>query len=401
MRVLLLTQRVPYAPNRGDRVRAFHIARLLKRTAQVDLVALAHDAEEERHARDLESLVASATVVRIPHVRNTIRAAGSLGTRVSLTHVLLESPAMTSVLARIVSERPPDVILAYGSGMARFALERPLAGIPFVLDMVDVDSAKWSSLAEHARWPKRWIYHREARLLGDFEARAARAAHSTLVVNERERETLSCLAPDARIEVIGNGIDVEPLRPPSPPSSDPSVVFCGVMNYPPNEEGALWLAREVWPYVRARYPAAHLALVGSKPTPAIRRLASDSVITVTGHVDDVRPYLWRSAVAAAPVRVARGVQNKVLEACAAGLPIVITSAVAAGLPPGVLPACSVADDPDAFAAAICDRLAQSPGERREIASRATLDDLTWERRLAKLPNLLALAIARNAPVSAA
>jgi glycosyltransferase involved in cell wall biosynthesis len=101
------------------------------------------------------------------------------------------------------------------------------------------------------------------------------------------------------------------------------------------------------------------------------------------------------------VRVARGVQNKVLEACAAGLPVVITSAVAAGLPPSVLPACSVADDPHAFAAAICDRLAQSPAERREIAHRATLDELTWEKRLAQLPNVLALAAARKAPLSAA
>jgi sugar transferase (PEP-CTERM/EpsH1 system associated) len=315
--------------------------------------------------------------------------------------VLLDSPVMTSVLSRIVSERAPDVILAYGSGMARFALDWPLVGIPFVLDMVDVDSAKWSMLAETSRWPKRWIYRREARLLGDFEARAARAARSTLVVNERERAALSLLAPDARIEVIGNGIDVEPLCPPSPPSSEPTVVFCGVMNYPPNEQGALWLAREVWPYVRARYPAARLALVGSAPTPAIRKLASTSGIIVTGHVEDVRPHLWRSAVAAAPVRVARGVQNKVLEACAAGLPVVITSAVAAGLPPSVLPACSVADDPHAFAAAICDRLAQSPAERRAIAHRATLDELTWEKRLAQLPSVLALAAARKAPLSAA
>jgi glycosyltransferase involved in cell wall biosynthesis len=174
------------------------------------------------------------------------------------------------------------------------------------------------------------------------------------------------------------------------------VIFCGVMNYAPNEEGALWLSKEVWPRLRARRSDARLLLVGSAPTQAIRNLASDSSIEVTGHVADVRPYLWRAAVAVAPVRVARGVQNKVLEAAAAGLPIVITSAVAAGLPSEVLPACTVADEPDAFAAAINGLLNRSPAERRAIAQRANLESLTWEKRLGRLPDLLAEAASKGA-----
>jgi glycosyltransferase involved in cell wall biosynthesis len=164
------------------------------------------------------------------------------------------------------------------------------------------------------------------------------------------------------------------------------------MNYAPNEQAVLWLARAIWPRVRARRPDATLTVVGSHPTRAIRSLAdADAGIRITGAVPDVRPYLWRAAVAVAPIRTARGIQNKVLEAVAAGLPTVVTSNIMASLPETIADACVATDTADALADAIVRLLDQSPEQRRELAARARVEGLTWERRLAAVPAILAEA----------
>lgn len=221
-------------------------------------------------------------------------------------------------------------------------------------------------------------------------------AFMTLVVNEKERAALDALAPGGRIQVIENGVDLEAFRPTRQPADSASVVFCGVMNYGPNEQGAVWLAREVWPLVRAARPDARLMLVGSSPSPQVRALASDSHgVTVTGAVEDVRAYLWNAAVGAAPLHVARGVQNKVLEAVAAGLPCVITPTVAEGMAREILPACRVGEDARRFASALNVLLALTPGERRALALQADGASLHWSRRLRPLMPLLEAAARRG------
>lgn len=389
MRVLYLTHRLPYAPNRGDRIRALNTLRVLAPHASVDLVSLVHSREEEGHADDLRDLAASVTVARVSRIMGYGRAAIALLRDRPLTLALLDSAAVTAACRRLIAEQPPDVLLALCSGMARFALGPPLNTFPLVLDMIDVDSEKWRELAHATTPPARWIYTREARCLQMFEAHSAQAARAVLVVNDRERSAMLRVAPLATVHTIPNGVDIESFRPAGAPSAERRVSFCGVMNYGPNEEGALWLAREVWPRVRARYPDARLSLVGSDPNPAVRRLAiSDPSIEVTGAVPDVRPYLWRSAAAVAPLFVARGVQNKVLEAVAAALPCVVTPAVGAGLPNEVLPACLVALDVERFSGALIDLLGLEPHERRALAARANLGPLGWSARMASLLPIL-------------
>lgn len=444
MNVLFLTHRLPYAPNRGDRIRAWHMLHALARRHEITLISLAHDAAETRHAADLASVTRETIVARVPKRANLLRSGLALPTGLPLTHVLLHSRDIQPALERIVTDRAPDVVLAYCSSMARYALERPLEGLPLVIDMVDADSAKWDALAKVSRWPLSWLYGREARCLARFEALAMTRAHATLVVNEREREALAevcrrfggareprygrtegyggakappytrtgrrhggAKAPytgqlghgeraDPRIEVVPNGIDVATFAPTGPPAEQPSVVFCGVMDYAPNETGAVWLAREVWPRVRQAEPRATLTIVGARPTARVQALATaDASVTVTGAVDDVRPYLWSGAVAAAPLHTARGIQNKVLEAVAAGLPAVVTTAVQAGLPAGVLPACRTADAPADFADAIVALLRTTATERRTLARSANLAGLTWEACLAPLEGILEEAARRK------
>jgi sugar transferase (PEP-CTERM/EpsH1 system associated) len=389
VRLAFLTHRVPYAPNRGDRIRAYQMLRYFKAQGiHVCLVALAHDDEEVAHAAGLTSLVDALHVVRVTRARNLLKAVPALATERPLTHVLLDSGKMRPVLEQVRRQWQPDAVLAYCSGMARFAMEPPLVTLPFVLDMVDVDSFKWEGLAEASPGPRAWLYRREARVLRRFEANATRDARATLVVSTREAEALKSLDRAFAPVVLPNGVDVESFRNAEPPSTRPEVVFTGVFSYRPNEAGALWLIEQVWPLVRQRQPDAHLTLVGTGPGAMLERRAAQAGVEVTGTVPDVRPYLWRAAVAVAPLDAAHGVQNKVLEAVAAGLPAVVTPAVHEGLPDAVRPACLVASDAAGFAEAIAQLLALSAQQRRALASRACLDALTWETCLQPLAGIL-------------
>jgi sugar transferase (PEP-CTERM/EpsH1 system associated) len=396
--VLFLTHRLPYAPNRGDRLRAFHILRsLVAKGDEVDVLSLAHTADEMAAVDSVRAMGVHATAVHVPRFRNYVNGAVALAGTQPLTHVLLHAPEFGAALKRILAEREPDVVLAYCSSMARFAMAPPLSAYPLVIDLVDVDSSKWAALAESASQPKRWIYERELRYLSRFEREAAMRARATLVVNEREAESLHQIAPDAVVHVVPVGVDLAAFRPVADPIDTPRVVFCGVMNYAPNVDGMLWFSREVWPLVRAQRPDAQFTIVGSHPSPAISRLASTrDGIDVTGSVDSVQRYLWNAAVSVAPLITARGVQTKVLEAVAAGLPSVVTTAVFDGLPAEIYPACRIADARETFAEQVLSLLALTGTERRGLAMAADLHLLTWESRLAPLHAILADAAASAA-----
>lgn len=382
MRVLFLTHRLPYAPNRGDRIRAYYLLREMARFAEVSLFSLVHDDEEAAEAGNVP-FAAEVATARVPKAGNYLRAALRLASPRPLTHSLLDAPDATQKLSTLVASRRPDVVLAYCSSMVRFAMEPPLDRFPFVLDMVDVDSEKWKALAERASWPMSRVYAREVRTLAAFERAAVVRARTTLVVSEAERQALMSLAPGADVRVVPNGVDVDGFKPPGPPSDRPVVVFCGVMDYAPNVEGVCWFANEAWPKVHAARPDARFVIVGRNPNASIKSLAQrDTSISVTAGVAAVQPYLWNAALAVAPLHLARGTQNKVLEALAAGLPAVVTSAVRAGLPSGVERGCVVADEAESFAKTVTRLLDQLPEARRAMAAAAEVGTLTWPAQLA-------------------
>jgi sugar transferase (PEP-CTERM/EpsH1 system associated) len=387
MNVLFLTHRLPFRPDRGDRIRAYYLLREMSRFADVSLVSLVHDRGELQHVRDVP-FARQVHVALVSPVRGRIRAAAALATGRPLTHAFLDAPDLRGALETIVDTTPPDLVVAYCSGMARFALEPPCRGCPFVFDMVDVDSMKWANLATETRGARGWIYGREARCLRAFEEVAVRAARATLVVNDREAATVSEVAAGARPLVVPNGIELSAFTPPGPPADEPLVIFCGVLNYFPNEQAVRWFAERVWPMVRAAHPRARFLVVGASPTPALTALQADGSIEIVGPVDSVQPYLWQSAVSVAPLRIARGLQNKVLEALAAGLPVVVSKSVLNGLPVDVHAGCDVADEPADFAAAVNRLLAASPTERRARAARAELARLAWNEQLRPLERIL-------------
>jgi sugar transferase (PEP-CTERM/EpsH1 system associated) len=395
VRVLFLTHRLPFAPNRGDRIRAYHLLRVLSKHADVDLLSLVHDADEASHVGDLSPLATSVTAVAAPRLRNLVRSALFLPTSRPTTHTMLDAPDLETAIAAC-ARRSPDVVLAYCSGMARCALFPTLKDRPLVLDMVDVDSAKWADMAAAAAFPLSRVYAREAKVLRAFEAIAARRASTTMVVTEKERRALSSIAPDARLTVVPNGVDARRLRPASSPGDEPVIIFCGVMDYAPNAAAVVWFVRKVWPLVLARRPDARFEIVGASPTPEVQALSDASRrVTVFGTVLDVAPHLWRAAVSIAPLQTARGVQNKVLEAVAAGLPTVVTPVVAEGIPEFVLRACAVAGSASAFAEAVVGYLELSPEQRRQLALSVDFEALSWDRTLEPVYDILAQASARD------
>lgn len=399
MRVLFLTHRLPYAPNRGDRIRAFHIVKSLAARDELELVSLVHDRDELAQVPRLEAMGVRVTAIPVTRVRNLAIGAAQLAGARPLTHHLLDAPDLMRAIRGIVQQRPPDVVLAFCSGMARFALEPPLSNFPLVVDMVDVDSQKWLALSESSGWPMRWIYEREARHLARFERHIAAAATTTFVVNERERDVMGAIAPGHDVAILPNGVEL-PQVPVGPPAEEPRVVFCGVMNYQPNVDAVVWFAREIWPAIRVEQPGAQFSIVGSSPSSSVRRLHSDANrIEVTGTVDDVRPYLERSAVAVAPLITARGVQNKVLEALAMGVPAVVSPAVFDGLPRCVRSACRVADAASDYSSEILKLLAKSGADRRRLAQTADLMQLSWKAQLRPLHDALADAARRSRAVA--
>ncbi|WNO52796.1 TIGR03087 family PEP-CTERM/XrtA system glycosyltransferase [Stakelama saccharophila] len=329
--ILFLAHRIPYPPDRGDKMRGFHIVRHLGRRARVHVAAFAEDARDEHYAGALRGYVESVTVVR--RTKSNLRAAAEalVGNRpVSLS--AFHHPALKRAVGRIVADHPIDAAYAFSGQMAQYL---PTGPVRAIMDFVDLDSAKFAAYADAARGPVAWMHAREARMLGAFERSVAARADASLFVSAAEAELFRARSPDGRVAVLENGIDTRFYDPaagfPAVGEAGPLLVFTGQMDYRPNVEAVAWFADEVLPRLRERHPAARFAIVGRKPTEAVRSLGERADVIVTGEVADVRGWLAAAAVSVAPLRLARGIQNKVLEAMAMARPVVASEPAAEGI----------------------------------------------------------------------
>jgi sugar transferase (PEP-CTERM/EpsH1 system associated) len=289
-------------------------------------------------------------------------------------------------------------VFAFSSPMADHAASVSLAPCGRrVVDFCDVDSDKWRQYAAMHGWPLSWVYKRESRLLEGLERHHAQTFDATLVVTEAEAELLRDIAPEARdrIRVVGNGVDTVYFDPvaagsnPFPPESRP-LVFTGAMDYFANVDAVTWFAHEVFPAVRAQVAQAEFAIVGSNPSPDVRVLGRRPGVMVTGTVPDIRPYLAHAALVVAPLRIARGVQNKVLEALAMARPVVATQNAVQGISGVSLAGIDIAADAAEMTAAICRRLATGAGSRSE-ARAFVVDRYGWNTQLRVLDELFPAA----------
>ncbi|VXD05512.1 Glycosyl transferase family 1 [Sphingomonas sp. T1] len=444
--LLFLAHRVPFPPDRGDKIRSFHVLRYLGARMRVHLVAFADDAADLDPPAAFTDMLASCTI--LPRGKSQARAgleALATGKPVSLT--AFASPAMQAAVDRVLPR--VDGIYCFSGQMAQYL---PDDGPPVVMDFVDMDSAKFAGFADDSRGPMRWMMRREARLLGAFEREIAARVSASLFVSEAEAALFRTGATTGRILAVENGIDSATFDPaaqvekakeagqatapsyhpgegrgpvgkvavtpdsPSPSTSpnwtpasagevksglvigsahaDPLIVFTGQMDYRPNIDAVTWFACDILPRIRTRHPTARFAIVGRAPTPAVQALAGDAVI-VTGAVDDVRGWLAAADVCVAPLKLARGIQNKVLEAMAMARPVVASAAAAEGIDhAGTI---RVAADASEFAAQVL-ALLEAPADAADLGRAARAQVLRrygWDARLAPLDALFGVDGSRS------
>jgi len=358
MRILFLAHRLPYPPDKGDKIRSFFELKTLSGRHDVDLLCFYDYAEDEQYLNDLRAYCHSVYAERLSWLSSRLRAFNALCTRHCFTLEYFHSPSMRRRVREALERTKYDLIFVFSSSMAQFVED--VDSVPRILDMVDVDSDKWRQYAQQSTYPNAWVWCREADLLSEYEKKITEHFPLTLVCTTAEAEVLRRRTTSANIKVLGNRLDESYWDPQatSVPSEivswQPYVIFTGSMDYFPNVDAAVYFCRECLPRLRRIVPGLRFVIAGRKPTRSVRRLASESHVIVTGAVPDMRPLLRGAEAAVAPLRVARGVQNKVLEAMAMDLPVISTSKVASALPGPLASYLWVEDDPGRMAKRIAE-----------------------------------------------
>ena len=391
--LLLLVHRIPFPPNKGDKIRSYHLLKHLAEHYKVHLGTFVDDEDDWQHVPTVEKLCATAHFARLNPLTARIKSLGALLGKRSLSLDYYHDKSMTVWVERTVREHGIDRILVFSSAMAQYADAYPTARR--VVDFVDVDSDKWRQYAEKKSWPMSWLYRHEATQLLAYERKVARECDASLFVSAPEAALFRKLAPesDARIGFFNNGVDTDYFSPErhydSPYQAGiRALVFTGAMDYWPNIDAVQWFAAEVFPQLYADNPALRFYIVGARPSPAVQALGQQAGVVVTGTVPDVRPYIAHAEVAVAPLRVARGIQNKVLEAMAMGRPVVVSSQALEGIDAQAGTDLLLAEDAPAFVAAVRKQLLD-PDTTVGPAARANVQrQYSWPSKLSRIEEML-------------
>ena len=325
--VLYLVHRLPYPPNKGDKVRSFHLLRHLAAKHRVFLGTFIDDPEDEVHVEKLQEFCTGMHIARLLPKLAKLRSLSGLLSGEALTLPYYRDDGLQAWVNKMIAERKIDASVVFSSAMAQYLGAFPREKT--FVDFCDVDSAKWTQYAPAHRWPFSWIYRREGERLLTFERQVAASAARSFFVTENETELFLSHAPECRGKTLPmcNGVDADFFSPEHDLASpyhaeEIPLVFTGAMDYWPNIDAVKWFAEDILPHLLERWPNLRLHIVGRSPTAMVQELAGERVV-VTGTVPDVRPYLRHACVVVAPLRIARGIQNKVLEAMAMGLPVVV------------------------------------------------------------------------------
>jgi sugar transferase (PEP-CTERM/EpsH1 system associated) len=407
--ILFLAHRVPFPPDRGDKIRSHHILRALVELAPVHVGCFAETAADREAGADLANVAATWCM---PSRTKPLPIAGLeaivRGEPVSLT--AFRHPEVAAWVAHTIERSQIDTIYVFSGQMGQYVPAGWQGRL--VVDLVDVDSAKFEAYAREKAIPMAWIEAREARLLRREEARLAARADRTLLISEAEAKLFVSRLPTgtgASVAVLGNGIDAAAFDPrrviphPALAAPGPHFVFTGQMDYKPNVDAALRAIERIMPAIRAVHPAAQFHAVGRAPAPELLARDGTNGARVWGEVPDVRPFLAAAHVVLAPLTIARGVQNKVLEAMAMARPLLATSAVATGLPGRDGVHYAVADGDEALAGRALDLLARREAAESmgDAARRLVVDTASWPAMLADLPEIVGLAPKPKARADAA
>ncbi len=383
--LLFLVHRIPYPPNKGDKIRSYHMLRELSRHYRVHLGAFVDDGEDWRYQENVARHCASSCLLPLSPARARLRSLQGLLRVQPLTLPYYYDRRMRDWVEETLARASVRKILVYSSSMAQYA-EQWTSGVKRIIDFVDIDSDKWAQYARACAWPKKAVYAREARRLLAYERAIAAGFDYSFFVSEKEASLfreLSGLGQD-RVGFFDNGVDTSYFCPQadraSPYGSDEqAIVFTGAMDYWANVDAVSWFVEQVMPMLRRSCPGLVFYIVGARPAEQVRRLTCRDVV-VTGRVADVRPYLQHARAVVAPLRIARGVQNKVLEAMAMARPVLASAQALEGIRARPGEEILRADTPQAYVTHLCELLASST-RAQALGHRArerVVHDYAWQ-----------------------
>lgn len=399
--ILFLVHRAPWPPDRGDRIRSWHMFEALAKLAPVHVAALADHEADAAAAREKMAPLCKTLAIEVRDVARLVALTQAIFRGEPVSNRLFRNAALREHVGALLALGTVTHIVAFSGQMAQY-LPAEFGG-RVLMDFVDVDSAKFATYAEQdKRQPLNWVHAREAKRLGAFEAQVARAVDACLFVSEAEAALFrrqSGLGAEA-VHAVENGIDTARFDPALPmdrvgegEGEGPLAVFTGQMDYRPNIDAVHWFVAEILPLIRQRYPDARFAIVGRAPTDEVCALKKLPGVIVTGEVPDVRPWLAAADAVVAPLLLARGVQNKLLEAMAMARPVVASAAAAEGIDAVPGEHLLVAEDADAMAAAVA-RLFDDKDAAAAMGNAARARMIArygWDARLAPLGKLLGLS----------
>ncbi len=393
--LLFLCHRIPYPPNKGDKIRSFHLLHHLAQYFDIHLATFIDDPDDKPWTDHVRKYCRSAVFFDLSRKRAILRSLRGFLSGQPLSIPYYADSGMHQWVDRTIREHGIRRVLVFSSSMAQYVMN---SGVDFerkVLDFVDIDSDKWQQYAEQQSWPRSWVYRREARCLLDYEGLLAGYFDSGLFVSSAEAAMFRRLRPEHahKIGFYNNGVNSAYFSPDigldSPyPSDAPAVVFTGAMDYWPNVDAAEWFVDRVFPTVREKCPGACFYIVGSNPTRSLDRLRSVDGVYVTGRVEDIRPYIAYAAAAVAPMRVARGVQNKVLEAMAMARPVVVSPKGLEGIDAEDNNHVLVAESEDEFADRVVELLSGRHGHLGASARQFVVSRFSWDNNLPEVVQLL-------------
>ncbi|WAJ70707.1 TIGR03087 family PEP-CTERM/XrtA system glycosyltransferase [Catenovulum adriaticum] len=338
--LLFLCHRIPFPPNKGDKIRSFNILKYLSQSYDIYLGAFVDDENDWQYLDALKPYCKSSCILPLPKKRATIKGCTAFLTGNPITIPYYADWQMKAWVEQVVASHIElSKAFIYSSSMAQY-LERP--GYNFltkVIDFVDVDSDKWRQYAQGKRGIMRWVYHREYKRLAQYENDICAHFQASIFVSQDEAEHFKQRQSEAnanKVHAIQNGVDseyfntnasgIKPLI-----TSEPSICFTGAMDYWANVDAVVWFCEAVWPELKKQIPQLTFNIVGGNPTEKVKALSRLEGVNVTGRVEDVRPYIKAATLVVAPMRIARGIQNKVLEAMAMSKTVVMTSMAAEGI----------------------------------------------------------------------
>jgi sugar transferase (PEP-CTERM/EpsH1 system associated) len=388
MNILFVCHRLPFPPNRGGKIRPFNMIRHLQSHHRVTVASLAETRQELDDGAGLSDYCSELIVELMPKPVRWIRAWKGLFTNYPSSVAYFWSPELHRRIHGALLKTRFDVIFVHCAFMAQYVLDAVAAAK--ILDFGDLDSAKWADYSRSKSFPFTLGYKLEAAKMRSYEKRVAGHFDQCTVTTRGELEEFEKLGLILPRTIIPNGVDSQYFRSNSPRGDPNVIVFVGRMDYFPNIDGMLYFTKDIFPVVRRSVPDVQLRIVGSNPSRAVRDLASMPGVTVTGHVPDVRPHLDTATLAVAPLRLARGTQNKILEAMAMNMPVVATSVAAKGIDASPGRHLAVGDSPGEFAAKLIELL-RNPDLREQLsmAGRRQVENAhAWPNSMAILDEIL-------------